>query len=231
MQSNRYFLRVFTNSDGKFGDAASVVLDEGRHIADTERQNIARKLDTGETIFINDLATADISVMHPQGEIGFAGVGVLATAWLMAKLRGKPTDKMQSRDGEISAWQKGELTWVRGPLSIMPPWNYKQLKNAETVEQIQLEDTKGWQHTMAWAWMDEAKGLIRARTFAADWDIPEAQGNGSGSMVLAAKLSQAIEIRHGKGSVIFAKPAPHDCADIGGLVVLESGSADFHGKL
>jgi len=40
-------------------------------------------------------------------------------------------------------------------------------------------------------------------------------------MVLAAKLKQAVEIRHGEGSVIFAKPAPDGCANIGGRVTLE----------
>ncbi|MGH9421068.1 MAG: PhzF family phenazine biosynthesis protein, partial [Thermoanaerobaculia bacterium] len=70
-----------------------------------------------------------------------------------------------------------------------------------------------------WAWIDERQGLIRARTFAPDWDIPEAQGNGSGSMVLAAIVDRVIEIKHGEGSVIFAKPAPDGSADIGGRVV------------
>ncbi|HSX05423.1 MAG TPA: hypothetical protein VLF69_03075 [Candidatus Saccharimonadales bacterium] len=215
---NLHMLRVFTDIDGRFGDMASIVVDEGRHIPDAERQALARKFNTGETIFINDLTTANISVVHPQGEIGFAGVGVLAAAWLLAKLRGKPTDKVQTRDGEIAAWQEDGLTWVRGPLSIMPPWNYKQLENAKAVERIKLEDTKDWQHAMAWAWVDEAKGLIRARTFAADWDIPEAQGNGSGSMVLAAKLGRAIEAHHGEGSVAYARPASDGLADIGGRV-------------
>lgn len=219
-----HFLRVFTDSNGNFGDVASVVIDEGKHIDDAKRQEIARELNTGETIFINDLATVDISIVHPQGEIGFAGVGVVGTAWLLAKLRGNPTERMQSRDGEIAIWQAGDITWARGPLSIMPPWSYRQLENAEAVEQIKLEDTSGWRHTMAWAWIDEAKGLIRARTFAADWDIPEAEGNGSGSMVLAARLNQEIEIRHGKGAVIFAKPAADGQADIGGRIVETKGS-------
>lgn len=100
----------------------------------------------------------------------------------------------------------------------MPPWNYIQLKNYQAVEQISLEETKDWQHTMAWAWVDEAKGLIRARTFATDWDIPEAQGNGSGSMLLAARLGVPIEVKHGAGSVIFARPAPGGCADIDGRI-------------
>jgi predicted PhzF superfamily epimerase YddE/YHI9 len=219
--TNTHILRVFIDANDDFGDDASVVLDEGRHIPDPERQEIARRLNTGETIFINDLANANISVVHPQGEIDFAGVGVLATAWLLAKLRNKPTENMHSKDGGIKTWQENDLTWVRTSLTIMPPWNYEQFHSPDVVEEIKLEDTKNWQHTMAWAWIDEAKGLIRARTFAADWDIPEAQGNGSGSMVLAAKLNRGIEIRHGRGAVIFAKPAPDGQADIGGQVVEE----------
>jgi len=217
--TNTHFLRVFTDANGNFGDAASVVIDEGKHIPDTERQAMARELDTGETIFVNDLAKADISVIHPQGEIGFAGVGVLATAWLLAKLRGRPAENMLGRDGEITTRQENDLTWARASLAIMPPWNYKQLESAEAVERINLDDTKTLEHTMVWAWIDEAKGLIRARTFASDWDIPEAQGNGSGSMVLAAKLGRAIEIKHGKGSAIYAKPAANNWGDVGGRVV------------
>jgi predicted PhzF superfamily epimerase YddE/YHI9 len=216
--TNGHMLRVFTDADGNHGDLASVIIDEGRHIPDAKRQAISLKLNTGETIFVNDIATVNISVIHPQGEIGFAGVGVLGAAWLLCKLRSKPTDKMYARDGEIIAWQDGELTWARASLSVMPPWDYKQLDSPEAVERIKLEDTKDWLHTVAWAWFDEAKGLIHARTFAADWDIPEAQGNGSGSMALAAKLGQEIEIHHGKGAIVFAKPASDECADIGGRV-------------
>lgn len=215
---NTHYLRVFTDNNGNHGDAASVIIDEGRHISDEKRQKIARKLHTGETIFVNNLANADISVVHPQGEIGFAGVGVLATAWLLAELRGKPTATMHARDGDLKTWQADGVTWARAGLSIMPPWNYKQLDSPEAVEQIKLEDTKDWLHTMAWAWIDEAKGLIRARTFANDWDIPEAQGNGSGSMVLAAQLGKTIEIKHGEGSVIFAEPGGEGEASIGGRV-------------
>lgn len=216
-----HMLRVFTDSKGNFGDAASVVVDEGKHISNSERQALARTLNTGETIFVNDLVKANISVMHPQGEIGFAGVGVLGTAWLLVKLRGKPTNKMQGRDGEITAWQENGLTWVRASLSTMPSWNYKQLESAEAVEHITLEETQTLEHAMMWAWINEAKGLIRARTFAPDWEIPEAQGNGSGSMLLAARLKRGIEIKHGEGSIIFAKPGPDNCANIGGRITSE----------
>ena len=214
-----HILSVFTNVQGEHGDLASVIIDDGRHISDTQRQELAQQLGTGETAFINDVAGGDISIMHPQGEIDFAGVVALGTAWLLAKLRGKPTERMQSRGGNITAWQDDDLTWVRASLAAMPPWNFQQLENADAVERLAIDDMAKVEHTMVWTWLDESKGLIRARTFAADWDIPEAQGNGSGAMVLAATLKRDIEIRHGVGAVIFAKPAPDDCADIGGRVV------------
>ena len=216
--SDTHILHVFADSNGNYGDLASVVIDEGRHIPDTERKSIASKLNTGETLFFNDLAKADISVMHPQGEIGFAGVAVLGGAWLLSKLNGSLINAMYSRDGKIKVWQDGELTWAQASLSIMPPWNYRQLESPEAVERITLEETESLEHTMIWAWIDEAKGLIRARTFAADWDIPEAQGNGSGSMVLAAQLNRKIEIKHGLGAVIFAEPAADGYVNVGGRI-------------
>ncbi len=221
-RENVRLFRVFTDSKGDFGDLASVVIDERRHISDDKRQEMAHELNTGETAFINDIDTGSISIMHPQGEIDFAGTVALASSWLLTKLAGKPAGQMHGRGGAIATWQDDDLTWVRASLATMPPWNYKQLGSPEAVERIILKETETLEHTMMWAWLDETKGLIRARTFATDWDIPEAQGNGSGSMVLAAKLGRAIEIKHGEGSIIFAKPAPGDCADIGGRVVQAS---------
>jgi len=216
-----HVLRVFTDSKGKFGDVATVVIDEGRKIPDSDRQALAGHLNAGETAFVNDITNAKISIMHPQGEIDFAGVAAVGTAWLLAKLTRKPMSVMNGRGENITVSQEGDLTWVRASLTTMPPWNHKQLKDAGAVEAIKLEETADIEHTMVWAWTDEKEGLIRARTFAADWDIPEAQGNGSGSMNLAAMLNRAIGITHGDGSVIFAKPAPDDCADIGGRVIEE----------
>lgn len=213
-----HVLSVFTDPKGDFGDAATIILDEGRHIPDSARQGLARQLNTGETAFVNDVKNASISIMHPQGEIDFAGVAALGTAWFLSKLRGEPIAAMEGRGGSIIVTHDGDLTWVRASLDTMPPWNYKRLETAADVEEIKIEDTSEWEHTMVWAWVDEASGLIRARTFATDWEIPEAQGNGSGSLVLAAELNRRIQINHGEGAEIFAKPATGVTADIGGRV-------------
>lgn len=216
--TDTHMLRVFIGLDGKFGDIASVVVDEGRRINDTDRQAIARKLDTGETAFVNDIAKADISIMHPQGEIDFAGVAALAVSHLLTKLSDKPVKQMHGRGGAIATWQEDGITWVRAKLKTMPPWNHTQLAGVADVEGIKVEETAKTLHTMFWAWDDEPTGIIRARTFTTDWDIPEAEGNGSGALVLAAKLGRSIQIIHGKGSVMYAKPVEGGYGDIGGRV-------------
>jgi len=213
-----HMLQVFCDDQAHFGDAASIIIDEEKRIPDNERQVIARTLATGETIFINSLKDASISVMHPQGEIDFAGVGVLGAAWLLAKLQNTPLDKLNGRGGTIKTWQDGDLTWIETDSTTLPAWNYTQESSIEAVENIQLSDTSTIKHTMIWAWANETDGIIRARTFAADWGIPEAMGNGSGAMLLAKKLNRNIEVHHGKGAVIFAKPNSGDLVSVGGRV-------------
>lgn len=218
---NAHLFRVFTDANGEFGDKTSIIVDDDKHISNLERRALARQLNTVETAFVDDLATASISIMHTQGEIDFAGVPALGAAWLLTKLADQPIEAMKGRAGDIVVLRDDNVIWVRASLATMPPWKHVELDSVEAVERISLKETETWEHTMAWAWINEGKGLIRARTFASDWDIPEAQGNGSGSMLLAAKLNRAIEVTHGDGSIIFAKPASDGCADIGGRVVEE----------
>lgn len=220
--TNLHLFYVFADERGDYGDAASVVIDEGRHIPDNERQALTRKLATTETAFINSVANADISIMHYQGEVDFAGTVALATSRLLTQLRGKPVTTLHGRGGDITTWQEDGLTWVQANLATMPPWHHKQVDSAEEVERLTVEEMKTAEHTMVWAWIDEARGLIRARTFARDWEIPEAQGNGSGSMMLAARLKRHVEIKHGDGSVIFAKPINDKHAALGGRVVTQN---------
>ncbi len=218
MGRNAHFFRVFINEHGEYGDVASVVVDEGRHIPDSERITLTRKLATTETAFINDVATENISIMHYQGEIDFAGTVTLATAWLLAQLKAKPVTVLHGRGGGIPAWRESNLIWIQADLGTMPPWHFKKVPNAEEVERLTADEMKSVEHTMVWAWIDQSKGLIRARTFANDWEIPEAQGNGSGSMMLAAQLDRNIEIEHGEGSVIFTRAISSNYAAIGGRV-------------
>ena len=213
-----HVLRVFTDENGDFGDTVTIVYDEGREIPDDARKEIAKLLDAVETVFVNDANAHQVSFVHSQGEIDFAGVPALGIAWLFGERESEPVSRIEGRGGDIAVSSDNGLTWVRASLATMPPWKLIQLANANAIDQIILAETIGWEHTMVWAWIDETRGVIRARTFASDWDIPEAQGNGSGAMLLAAELARPVEIRHGEGSVIYARPASDDSADIGGRV-------------
>jgi predicted PhzF superfamily epimerase YddE/YHI9 len=215
-----YELRVFTDTRGNYGDRASVIVDVGRHISDSERMDIARKLGTGETAFINNLVELDVSIVHPQGEIDFAGVALLGAAAILEHLGVGPVTTLRTRSGAIKTWTNSGLVWARSSPTHLPPWNLHELQNVEAVDQMSQVEGEKMDHTVVWSWLDQDSGRVRARTFASDWEIPEAQGNGSGAMVLASVLGRSIEIRHGNGSVMFAVPAEAGQIDVGGRIVL-----------
>ena len=144
-------IKVFKDEKDNFGDIATATFDEGRKISDEKRMEIARQLNTGETVFVNDKKSRNISIVHPQVEVDFAGVAALAAAWLFSELEGKNIDLMTSRGGEIIVSQDSDMTWVRASLSTMPPWNHVEMRSAKEVEDTKLADTSDWQHVVAWA--------------------------------------------------------------------------------
>lgn len=219
--TNVHLLRVFTDQNDDHGNPASVVIDEEQKLDYDKRLALTQKLHQDETVFVNKLKPADVRIFNPQEEVRFAGHAMVGTAWLLSKLRGETVETIHCLGGDIQTWQDHDTIWVRASMDIMPPWNCKQLDSPEEVEALTTDEMKNTDHIVVWAWINEAKGQIRARTFANDWDIPEAQGNGSGSMMLAVQLNKELEIKHGEGSIIYAKPAPNNSADIGGRVVYE----------
>ena len=70
-----------------------------------------------------------------------------------------------------------------------------------------------------WAWIDEERGLVRARCFVPELGITEDEATGSAALPLCAQLGRPIEVRQGKGSVIWARPLEGGLVEIGGRVV------------
>lgn len=68
---------------------------------------------------------------------------------------------------------------------------------------------------------DEAAGTVRARVFAARFDVPQDEACGSASMLLADRLQRPLTIQHGEGSLVFARSAADGMAEVGGRVVLD----------
>jgi len=211
-------LRVFTNEDNNFGNPLGIVIDEENSLDKKERQQITIKSGFSEVVFINNINKRNISIYSPQGEIPFAGHAAVGTTYFLTQEYRIPVTRLIGVKDVVETWQKNGLTWVKGKLSITPPWNYEQLPTTSSIKNISLEQTLSKKHTVVWAWLDESKGIIQARTFASDWGIPEDEANGSGSMKLAAKLNRDLIIHHGKGSVIYARPLEFDFAAVGGRV-------------
>jgi predicted PhzF superfamily epimerase YddE/YHI9 len=223
--TDRYFVQVFVNEDGEFGNPASIIMDEQQKLDPERRREVTAEIGHDETVFINNLAEADVSIYHSYGEVPFAGNAMLGTAWQLAKLIGKTSNVIHCMGLETHAWQEDDITWLRSLPKTKNTWWHEQLPSAKDIENIKISETVDWKHKMVWAWIDEAKGLVRARTFASDIHIPEVQGNGSGSMMLALKLGRSLQIIHGDGSVIQAKPAGQGYAELGGRVIAMNQSS------
>lgn len=216
-------VNVFTNQEGEFGNPLGIVVDE-RGLFDKERrQQIAVKSGFSEVVFINSIENKNISIYSPQREIPFAGHAIVGASYFLRMKYKISVTQLVGIKGTIETWEESGLTWVRGELSITPHWNYEQLSSSSLIESISTEQSVLKEHTVVWAWLDEVKGIIRARTFASDWGIPEDEANGSGSMKLAASLKKELILYHGKGSIIYARPSKSGFAEVGGLVELSRG--------
>lgn len=215
---NIHILRVFVNEQGEFGNPVGIVLDEKKGINPKVRQDISTKLGFSESVFINDPNTGNVSIFNPKEEVDFAGHALVGSAYLINEILKRSISFLECKGGRIATWQEGGLTWIRAGLANTPHWHHEQLPDVYSVENLPDSITKSKEHTIVWAWLNKDKDLVRARTFAPDWGIPEDEANGSGAMQLAAIAGRKLEIYHGRGSVIYANPADPGFACVGGRV-------------
>jgi predicted PhzF superfamily epimerase YddE/YHI9 len=219
MRYNAHRFKVFVDESGNFGDPVSLIVDEAHELSLEERLAITAEVGNVETVFVNNLPDNDVSIYHAQGEVDFAGSVLIGTAWQLEQLKNEPTQHIHCKRGAVAAHQENGVYWIQASLeNNIGSWDYEQLASPEDVEAIDVAHTKGWKK-MVWAWIDEAKGHIRARTFADTIGMPEVQGNGSGAMNLAGQLQRQISITHGEGAIIYARPLSPDSAEVGGRVV------------
>lgn len=206
-------LRVFCNKKGEFSNPVGIVEDLGKKINNQTRLHQAVTSGFSEIVFINDLESKDISIFSPIREIPFAGHAAVGVSYYLRHRLNLNFQEITSMGTTIQTWEENGLTWVRADIKTLPDWNFKELSTSHEVEKLTLDDTKSLKHSFVWAWIDKEKGIVRARTFAPDWKIPEDEANGSGSIKLANTLQRNLEIHHGRGSVVYASPD-----SVGGLV-------------
>jgi predicted PhzF superfamily epimerase YddE/YHI9 len=205
-----HVLRVFCAEDGSGGNPLGVFLD-GARVPRAERQAVAHDLGFAETVFVDDAPSGRLAIFTPEAELDFAGHPSVGSAWLL----GVPM--LRPPAGEVPARVEGELAFVAARPEWGPAFELEQLGSPAEVDAL---EPGGRGLLDAWAWLDEERGLVRARVFVDLIGIPEDEATGSAATKLAAHVGRAIDIRQGRGSRILARPLEDGMVEIGGRVEL-----------
>jgi predicted PhzF superfamily epimerase YddE/YHI9 len=213
-----HVLRVFCGADGGGGNPLGVFLDGGA-VPPGERQAVAKELGFSETVFVDDRATGALRIFTPGTELEFAGHPTVGTAWLLREV-GTPVAALRPPAGEVTVRYDGDRTAVSARPEWAPPFNHHRLDSPEEVDALD-GPPEGDEVGAAWAWEDEAAGLVRSRVFAIAYGIFEDEATGAAAVRLCALLGRAITIRQGRGSVIEARPLGDGRIEVGGRVALD----------
>ncbi len=73
-------------------------------------------------------------------------------------------------------------------------------------------------HTYAYAWLDEAAGILRARMFAPVLGIREDEATGAAAVAITTKLDRDLAIHQGLGSRIVTRRLPDGVVEIAGRI-------------
>jgi predicted PhzF superfamily epimerase YddE/YHI9 len=218
-----HVVRVFVDERGGFGNPLGIVLDAGA-LDRARRQWIATRLGYSETVFLDDLSSGRLQLFTPSSEIAFAGHPLVGTSWLIERLSGRTPEALRPVRvaRPVPSFVQDGRTWVRGATSDAPDWEHVRLDSAAEIDRLTPPRPGGrWQTTQVWAWLDEPAGLLRARVFASAFGVPEDEACGSATLLLCAALGRQIQVRHGAGSVVHARPAGPGRAEVGGAVAMD----------
>jgi predicted PhzF superfamily epimerase YddE/YHI9 len=211
-----HVLRVFCAADGTGGNELGVFLDGGE-VGEPERQGVALRLGFAETVFVDDAPRGVVRIFTPEVELGFAGHPLVGTAWLLGR-EGVEVDVLRPPHGEVPVRFDGEFTAIVAEPGWGPSFDFQELGSAAEVDAFA---GAGPRNLSAWAWLDEPEGVLRSRVFVPEAGVPEDEATGSAALRLAAALGRSIEIRQGRGSVLFARPLAEGLAEVGGRVAFE----------
>jgi predicted PhzF superfamily epimerase YddE/YHI9 len=212
-----HVLRVFTNDEGEWGNPLGVFLD-GSAIGKADRQGVAAELGFSETVFVDDVATGELRIFTPAVELPFAGHPLVGTAWLLAQ-QVAAVDALRPPPGEVPTHREDGLTFIAAPAEWSPPFEWLQLASPAEVHGLTGPPSDS-DAVYAWAWIDEAAGTIRARSFAAAYGIEEDEATGSAALALCARIGRPVTIHQGHGSVLVSRPLDAGRAEVGGRVAL-----------
>ena len=207
-------LRVFCDEDGSGGNPLAVFAD-GAEVPPERRQAVAADLGLSETVFVDDRERGEVRIFTPAVELDFAGHPAVGAAWLL-----EGVETLRTQAGEVSVVREDGAVFVAARPAWGPPFELEQLGSPSEVDALG-GPPRGHDLIAAWAWLDEAAGMVRARVFPVRIGIPEDEATGSAATKLAAEIGRPIDIRQGRGSRILARLRVDGLVEIGGLCAVD----------
>jgi predicted PhzF superfamily epimerase YddE/YHI9 len=217
-------LRVFTNSDGDYGNPLGVV--DASLVARADRQRVATELGYSETIFIDlpdpGVNTTTAHIFTPTVELPFAGHPTVGASWWL-KDRGTPVNTLHVPAGIVQVsydqYPDGEFTVISARAEWAPDFSIYDLDSVERVLAADPDDYGDAVEHYVWAWIDKAEGTIRSRMFANELGIPEDEATGAGAVRITEYLSRDLAITQGKGSELRTTWSADGWVKVAGRVV------------
>jgi predicted PhzF superfamily epimerase YddE/YHI9 len=209
-----HLLRVFCGEDRRGGNPLAVFLD-GAEIPPASRQAVAADLGLSETVFVDDRRRGQLRIFTPTLELDFAGHPTVGAAWLLAD-----ASELRVPAGRLSVRRDGDAAFVAARPVWAPEFEWERLHSPAAVDALD-GPPGGHDHLGAWAWLDEAAGIVRARVFPVRYGIAEDEATGAAALRLCAALGRALEIRQGRRSRILVRPLADGYVEVGGACALD----------
>ena len=218
-------LRVFTDSDGNYGNPLGVV--DNSTVAPGDRQRIAAELGYSETVFI-DLPqpggnSASAHIFTPVAELPFAGHPTVGASWWLRET-GLPVHTLRVPAGILQVEYDDDRAVVNARSEWAPEFAIYDLASVDELLAADPDDFTDADENYLWAWIDEANGTLRSRSFAPHLGIPEDEATGAAAVRMTDYLSRDLTIIQGKGSVIETRWSPEGWVRLAGRVVNDGTS-------
>ncbi|OBH42602.1 PhzF family phenazine biosynthesis protein [Mycobacterium mantenii] len=213
-------LRVFTDSDGNFGNPLGVV--DARQVEPALRQRLATQLGYSETVFVDlpraGSATAHATIYTPRTELPFAGHPTVGAAWWLREV-GSPINTLQVPAGLVQVGYDEHRASINARAQWAPDFALHEFASPDEVLAADPADFPDDASHYLWAWADRAAGSLRVRMFAANLGVVEDEATGSAAMRITDYLSQSLRITQGRGSVIDTTWSAEGWVRVAGRVV------------
>lgn len=213
-------LRVFTDSDGNFGNPLGVI--NASKVEHRDRQQLAAQSGYSETIFVDlpspGSTTAHATIHTPRTEIPFAGHPTVGASWWLRE-RGTPINTLQVPAGIIQVSYHGDLTAISARSEWAPEFAIHDLDSLDALAAADPADFPDDIAHYLWTWTDRSAGSLRARMFAANLGVTEDEATGAAAIRITDYLSRDLTITQGKGSLIHTTWSPEGWVRVAGRVV------------